>query len=166
MLANSYQTAILLMNNDRNVAKFCQMLKLDQKDQGLLAMLRADARTSVVDLANRLGVSRATVQNRMRRLEENGVILGYTIAMGAAVEKPAVRALMLVRAESAQEANVIASLRGDPQVTAVHHTTGRWDLIAEIQTDSLSSFNKVVGALRLIDGVKATETNLLLDSYE
>jgi len=166
MLANSYQTAILLMNNDRNVAKFYQMLKLDQKDQGLLAMLRADARTSVVDLANRLGVSRATVQNRMRRLEDNGVILGYTIAMGAAVEKPAVRALMLVRAESAQEANVIASLRGDPQVTAVHHTTGRWDLIAEIQTDSLSSFNKVVGALRLIDGVKATETNLLLDSYE
>ena len=142
------------------------MLKLDQKDQGLLAMLRADARTSIVDLANRLGVSRATVQNRMRRLEENGVILGYTIAMGAAVEKPAVRALMLVRAESAQEAKVIASLRGDPQVTAVHHTTGRWDLIAEIQTDSLSSFNKVVGALRLIDGVKATETNLLLDSYE
>ena len=142
------------------------MLKLDKKDQGLLAMLRADARTSVVDLANRLGVSRATVQNRMRRLEENGVILGYTIAMGSAVEKPAVRALMLVRAESAQEANVISSLRGDPQVTAVHHTTGRWDLIAEIQTDSLSSFNKIVGALRLIDGVKATETNLLLDSYE
>jgi len=142
------------------------MLKLDKKDQGLLALLRADARMSVVDLAEKLGVSRATVQNRMRRLEENGVILGYTIAMGSAVETPAVRALMLIRAESAQEAGVIASLRGDPQVTAVHHTTGRWDLIAEIQTDTLSSFNKIVGALRLIDGIKATETNLLLDSYE
>ena len=166
MLGNSYQNDHFFMTNCRNADKFCRMLKLDQKDQGLLAMLRADARTSVVDLASRLGVSRATVQNRMRRLEDNGVILGYTIAMGSAVEKPAVRALMLVRAESAQEADVIASLRGDPQVTAVHHTTGRWDLIAEIQTDSLSSFNKVVGALRLIDGVKATETNLLLDSYE
>ena len=142
------------------------MLKLDKKDQGLLALLRADARMSVVELADKLGVSRATVQNRMRRLEENGVILGYTIAMGSAVETPAVRALMLIRAESAQEAAVIASLRGDPQVTAVHHTTGRWDLIAEIQTDSLSSFNKIVGALRLIDGIKATETNLLLDSHE
>jgi len=142
------------------------MLKLDKKDQGLLALLRADARMSVVELADKLGVSRATVQNRMRRLEENGVILGYTIAMGSAVETPAVRALMLIRAESAQEAAVITSLRGDPQVTAVHHTTGRWDLIAEIQTDTLSSFNKIVGALRLIDGIKATETNLLLDSYE
>ena len=141
------------------------MLKLDQKDQGLLAMLRADARTPVVEMAKRLGVSRATVQNRMRRLEENGVILGYTIAMGPTVETPAVRAHMCIRAESASEASVIASLRGNPQVTAVHHTTGRWDLIAEIQTDTLSAFNKIVGSLRLIDGVTATETNLLLDSY-
>lgn len=141
------------------------MLKLDAKDQGLLAMLRADARTSVVDLAKRLGVSRATVQNRMRRLEEAGVIRGYTIAMGSAVEAAAVRAHMCIRAESSSEAKVIKSLRGNPQVTAVHHTTGRWDLIAEIQTDSLSSFNKIVGALRQIDGVTATETNLLLDSY-
>ncbi|MGI9270619.1 MAG: Lrp/AsnC family transcriptional regulator [Woeseiaceae bacterium] len=142
------------------------MLKLDTKDQGLLAMLRADARTSVVDLAKRLGVSRATVQNRMRRLEDEHVILGYTIAMGPAVEAPAIRAHMCIRAESTSEASVIASLRGNPQVSAVHHTTGRWDLIAEIQTDSLSSFNKIVGALRLIDGITATETNLLLDSYE
>lgn len=142
------------------------MLKLDAKDQGLLAMLRADSRTSVVDLANRLGVSRATVQNRMRRLEDEHVILGYTIAMGPAVETPAIRAHMCIRAESTSEASVIANLRGNPQVTAVHHTTGRWDIIAEIQTDSLSSFNKIVGALRLIDGITATETNLLLDSYE
>ena len=48
----------------------------------------------------------------------------------------------------------------------MHHTTGRWDLIAEIETDSLSSFNKIVGEIRLFDGVAATETNLLLDSYD
>jgi DNA-binding Lrp family transcriptional regulator len=47
----------------------------------------------------------------------------------------------------------------------VHHTTGRWDLIAEITTDSLVSFNRIVGELRLIDGVSATETSLLLDSF-
>ena len=65
-----------------------------------------------------------------------------------------------------QEANVIEQLRGNPHVAAVHHTTGRWDLIAEIQADGLSSFNKIVGALRLIKGVTSTETNLLLDSYD
>jgi DNA-binding Lrp family transcriptional regulator len=142
------------------------MRKLDSKDQGLLALLRADARISVVELAKRLGVSRATVQNRMRRLEKNGVILGYTVALGSEVQQADVRAFMSISADSAKEKKIIAALRGNPQVIAVHHTTGRWDLIAEIQTDTLSSFNAIVGALRLIDGVTATETNLLLDSYE
>jgi DNA-binding Lrp family transcriptional regulator len=140
--------------------------KLDAKDKSLLALLRTNARISVVDIAKRLGVSRATVQNRMRRLEESGTIIGYTVALRSDTEMPAVRAFMSITAESAKESEVIASLRGNPQVTAVHHTTGRWDLIAEIQTDTLSSFNSTVGTLRLIDGVTATETNLLLDSYE
>jgi DNA-binding Lrp family transcriptional regulator len=142
------------------------MLTLDATDQGLISMLRANARASVVELAKGLGVSRATVQNRMRRLEDDGVITGYTVLLGADIERPAVRALMSVRSDSANEASVIAKLRGSPHVSAVHHTTGRWDLIVEIQTDSLSSFNKIVGALRLIEGVTATETSLLLESYE
>ncbi len=142
------------------------MLQLDAKDQGLISMLRADARTSIVDLARQLGVSRATVQNRLRKLEADGTITGYTVLLGAEIEKPAVRALMSIRADSASEAHVISKLRGNPHVAAVHHTTGRWDLIAEVRTDSLSSFNKIVGVLRLIDGVTATETNLLLESYE
>ncbi len=142
------------------------MIQLDAKDQGLISMLRANARTSIVDLAKGLGVSRATVQNRLRRLEEDGVITGYTVLLGAEIEKPNVRALMSIRADSASEASVILKLRGNPHVSAVHHTTGRWDLIAEVRTDSLSSFNKIVGVLRLIDGVSATETNLLLESYE
>lgn len=142
------------------------MPSLDNTDQQLLSMLRSDARASVVDLAKRLDVSRATVQNRMRRLEKDGVIAGYTVTIGSEVDKPAVRALMSIEANSSDEADVIRSLRGDPNVTAIHHTTGRWDLIAEIRTDSLASFNKVVGALRLIPGVTATETNLLLESIE
>ncbi|NQV85684.1 MAG: Lrp/AsnC family transcriptional regulator [Woeseiaceae bacterium] len=142
------------------------MLSLDAKNQGLLSMLRADARASVADLAKRLGVSRATVQNRMRRLEEDGVILGYTVKLREDIDSSPVRALMSIRADSAREASVVASLRGNPHVSAVHHTTGRWDLIAEIHTDSLASFNKIVGAIRLFDGVAATETNLLLDSYD
>ncbi len=142
------------------------MIDLDATDRGLLSMLRANARAPVVELARRLGVSRATVQNRLRRLEKDGVIAGYTVRIAAEIEQPAVRALMSIRAESSKEAGVIASLRGNPNVAAVHHTTGRWDLIAEIQADSLASFNRVVGALRLVDGVTATETNLLLDSYE
>lgn len=142
------------------------MQKLDSTDHGLLSLLRADARTSIVEIAAKLGVSRATVQNRMRRLEQDGVILGYTVALASQTSRPAVRALMSICADSSTEAKVVDGLRGNPNITAVHHTTGRWDLIAEIQTDTLSSFNKIVGNIRLIEGVTATESNLLLDSYE
>ncbi len=142
------------------------MMTLDAKDQGLLNLLRADARTSVVELAKRMGISRATVQNRLRRLESDGVIRGYTLLIGPESTKPEVRALMSIEAESSSEASVIMKLRGNPHVRAVHHTTGRWDLITEIETDSLSSFNKIIGAIRLIDGITSTETNLLLDSYD
>lgn len=142
------------------------MLKIDSTDQKLLSFLRDNARISVVELAKKLGVSRATVQSRMKRLEVRGIVVGYTVLIGAEVDTPEVRALMSIGVESVKEADVIKALRGNPHVTAVHHTTGRWDLIAEIQTDSLSSFNKIVGALRLIKGVTSTETNLLLDSYD
>lgn len=142
------------------------MKPVDATDQQLLSLLRNNARTPVVELARQLGVSRATVQNRMRRLERDGVIRGYSVSVATDQERPAVRALMSISSENADEANVIKRLRGNPNVTAVHHTTGRWDLIAEIHADSLASFNTIVGNLRLIDGVTATETNLLLDSYE
>lgn len=141
-------------------------MELDSKDRKLITLLRDNARTSVVDLARALGVSRATVQNRMRRLEAQGVISGYTVKLGAELSSTAVRALMSIKTESAEEAAVIARLRGHPQVTAVHHTTGRWDLIAEVQTDALASFNHIVGEIRLLPGISATESNLLLESFE
>lgn len=143
-----------------------QMRPLDSKDQNLLALLRSNARASVAELAKQLGVSRATVQSRMSKLEKDGVIRGYTVSLGDNPDAPAVRAHMNIRVDSVREAGLIAALRGIPQVARVHHSTGRWDLIAEIQTDTLSSFNRVIGKIRLLEGVAATETNLLLDSYD
>jgi DNA-binding Lrp family transcriptional regulator len=140
------------------------MISLDATDQALLAVLRQDARLPVVDIARRLGVSRATVQNRMKRLEKSGVVLGYTVSVRPEVQPHPVRALMSIAVGSREERAVIDKLRGIPSVVAVHHTTGRWDLIAEIRTDTLANFNAIVGEVRQLDGIKGTETNLLLDS--
>jgi DNA-binding Lrp family transcriptional regulator len=137
---------------------------LDRIDLQLISLLRSNSRMPVVDLARKLRVSRATVQNRMTRLEKERVLPGYTIKLRADVEELPVRALMSLVAENKKEAIIIRSLRGHPNVRVVHHTAGRWDLIAEISADSLVSFNRIVGELRMIDGVSATETSLLLDS--
>ncbi len=141
-------------------------MKLDETDRLLIAILRKDARTSVVDLARRLEVSRATVQNRMKRLERDGVIVNYTVTLKPDAEQSPVRALMSIATETKKESKVINALRGYPAVTAVHHTSGRWDLIAELRTESLAAFNNVVGEIRLVDGVTNTESNLLLDSHD
>ncbi len=142
------------------------MRELDSTNQKLIALLRADARLPVAELAKRLAVSRATVQNRMRRLEQDGVILGYTLRLTDDLSDAPINALMSIECNSSDEASVIDTLRGNPNVGRVHHTTGRWDLIAEIHADSLPSFNKVIGAIRLIPGITSTESNLLLESYD
>ena len=49
------------------------------KDSKLIALLQANARASISELARTLGVSRATVQTRLKRLEDTGVIAGYTV---------------------------------------------------------------------------------------
>ena len=137
---------------------------LDKKDLSLIALLRSNARMPVVNLAKHLGVSRATVQNRINKLEHDGVILGYTVKLSPDSESHPVRLLMNIAVEAKNEPAVIKRLRGYPEVIAIHHTTGHWDVIADIRAQTLPSLNSIMGEIRLIEGILQTETNLLLDS--
>jgi len=142
------------------------MKELDRVDQSLVSILRCNARTSVVELSKKLRVSRATIQNRMAKLEKNGVIVGYTVNLKPGTDENPIRAFMSINAEGRQEDKIIASLRGNPSITAVHSTNGEWDLIAEIRTDTLESFNKILNEIRLVTGIISTETNLLLETHK
>lgn len=135
---------------------------MDGLDERIVTLLRHDARRSVSDLAAELGVSRATVRARIARLEAAGEILGYTVILRAdAVELP-VRGVMLIRIEGQATARVIRELGGLAQVSAVHKTNGRWDLVVELGAANLTDFDAVLSRIRLIPGVAASETNLLL----
>ncbi len=140
------------------------MADLDSVDRRLIALLRGHARMPVVELARRLGVSRATVQNRMQRLEREGVIRGYTVELKAEAEEHPIRALAMIAVEGKKGPQVCRALRGYPDIVAIHNTNGRWDLVVEIRTETLESFNRLLGELRLIDGVVTSETSLLLDT--
>lgn len=134
-------------------------------DQQLIALLRADARMSVADLAHRLGVSRATVTNRMRKLEQAQVIVGYTVRLKPEAEPDRIRAWMGVLVEGNQGRAVIASLLGEPGVAALHDTNGRWDLLAELEARSMPELSQVLERVRLIKGIRGTETSIHLASY-
>ena len=138
--------------------------KLDSKNKHLISLLRKNARMPVVNLAKQLGVSRATVQSRLNKLEREGIILGYTVKLKPGSDSHPVRLIMNLSVEAKDEANVIKQLRGYPEVIAIHHTSGHWDLIAEIRAETLPLMNSLLGEIRLIRGIIRTETNLLLDS--
>ena len=139
---------------------------MDSTDQQLLSLLRANGRVSVATLAKALGVARGTVQNRLARLEADGTIVGYTVKLRPQPDDHSIRALMTVAVEGNRTDEVLRALRGDPAVVALHTTNGRWDIVAELRTESLEAVDQVLGRIRLIDGISNTETSLLLSTHK
>lgn len=138
---------------------------MDAIDQQLISLLRTDARTNVAALAKALGVSRGTVTNRITRLEDSGVIVGYTVRLRPDAKPNEISAWMSVAVEGNQTRAVIASLLGEPGVAELHDTNGRWDLLAELRATSLAELSQVLERIRLIRGISSTETSLHLATY-
>jgi len=138
---------------------------MDDLDHELIAQLRQDARMSVADLAHRLKVSRGTVTNRIRKLEDAQVIVGYTVRLKPEAEPERIRAWMGVLVEGNQTRRVIASLLGEPGISALHDTNGRWDLLAELEVRSMAELSDVLERVRLVSGIRSTETSIHLASY-
>ena len=138
---------------------------MDDLDHQLIALLRQNARQNVADLAHRLKVSRGTVTNRIRKLEDDQVIVGYTVRLKPEAEPERIRAWMGVVVEGNQTRRVIASLLGEPGVSALHDTNGRWDLLAELEVRSMNDLSAVLERVRLISGIHNTETSIHLTTY-
>ena len=141
-----------------------RFVMMDDVDQRLLAELRRDGRASLSDLADRLGISRATVRSRMERMTLAGEIVGYTVLTRSDITAAPVRGLMLIRVEGRNSTKILARLTGIPAVQAVHSTNGTWSLIAELGAQSLLELDEVINRIRDIDGVVHSETNLLLST--
>jgi DNA-binding Lrp family transcriptional regulator len=137
---------------------------VDELDRKLLALLRADSRMPAAALAARLKVSRGTVQNRIARLQAQGVIQAFTVRTRPELETERVRAVMSIAVEGERSAAVVRKLKGVPAVDRIWTTNGRWDLIAELDVANLAEFSRALDAVRTIEGIASTETSLLLAS--
>ena len=138
---------------------------MDNIDQQLLSLLRKDARASVATLAQKLGVSRGTVTNRVTKLEDAGIIVGYTVMLRPDAQPGEISAWMSIAVEGNETRSVIASLLGEPGVATLHDTNGRWDLLAELRAPNLTGLSKVLERIRLIRGISSTETSIHLETY-
>ena len=117
-------------------------------------------------LANRLKVSRETVTTRIRKLEDEGVLVGYTVLLRTDAETQRITAWTSIAVEGNQTRTVIGTLLGEPGVAALHDTNGRWDLLAELRAGNLAELAEVLEPVRLIKGIGATETCIHLQTYK
>lgn len=139
------------------------MMQTDETDRALLALLTENARTPVVELARRLGLARTTVQARIDRLEQRGLIAGYTIRPGRALSPP-LRATALVTAEPRQTPGLIQRLRTMAEVERVHTLSGRFDLVIQIAAPDTETLDRLLDAIHDAPGVRASESLIHLST--
>ena len=137
---------------------------LGAKDRALLAILSENAREQTATIARKLGLSRTTVQAKIDRLERDGVIAGYTVRLRPDAVTDEIRAWASVAVEGNQQ-SVVRALLGEPGVSALHDTNGRWDLLAELRVADLEALSRTLERIRKIPGVSATETSVHLRSF-
>ena len=135
---------------------------MDELSLKLLSLLKAYGRMWVTALSQALGVSRLTVDNRIKRLEAEDIISGYTVLLGTEEFKHKINGWIMINVAANKEERAIKLILRMVEISRLHTTNGKWDLAAEIQTSTLEEFDKAVSELRKIDGIEATETNLLL----
>lgn len=137
---------------------------MDDLDKRLLSALHRDARSSLSELSEILGVTRTTVRARMQRLQDSGEIVGYSVITRSDVAQTPVRGIMMLGIEGRGTERIFSKLAALPQVRAVHSTNGSWDLIAEIGADTLEELDQTLFHIRRIEGITRSETNLLLST--
>ncbi|WAJ28487.1 Lrp/AsnC family transcriptional regulator [Antarcticirhabdus aurantiaca] len=135
---------------------------MDDLDAKLVAELRINGRASVPELAQLLGVARATAQKRLDRLVANGDIKGFTVRLRDDVGNDGIRAFMLIEMRVSPIRPTIAAIKRIPGVVTLSNTNGIWDMIAELQVPTLPELNQVMATIRALDGVQKSETFIML----
>lgn len=141
---------------------FRTMSNLDHLDLELLAALSSDPRATVVALAEKLGLSRNTVQARMARLERAGVFLSYERAISSAALGFPIEAFVSVIVRQADLPRISQELALIPEIVQVHGLSGQVDLLVRVACRDTQHLFETDARILAIDGVERTETSLVM----
>lgn len=130
---------------------------MDEIDRKLLSLLEENARLPVAILARRLNLARTTVQSRIERLETNGTIGGYTVRLGQS-SRPSLRATVLISFEPQAGASVLSRLKVIPQVREAYTTSGRFDMLVEVEAETTAELDDILDRVGSAKGVKGSES--------
>lgn len=135
---------------------------LDTKDQKILAELLEDGRKSVVEISNDLRIPRATVQERLKKLVDSGVITKFVAIPDYSKIGKQVTALVLVSfrsAENVSQRSLAKEISRIPGVYEVIVISGDWDIVLKVRAGSVEEIGAlVVDKLRMMKGIEKTQT--------
>lgn len=134
------------------------------KDDELLGLLRLNAREPVASLARKLGLSRTTVQDRLRRLEESGTIAGYAVKLGSEAKGAGLGGLISLAVEPKRQPEVAKALSRVPQVETLYTVSGKFDFIALVRAGSAEAIDKLIDQMTELAGVTDVETSVILST--
>ena len=135
---------------------------LDETDRNLIALLQLSARESVANLARKLGVARTTVVARLARLEQNGVIAGYTVKLGQEVTDNALRAYVGITIEPKAARDVLKHFKRMPEIELLCSVSGEFDYVAWLRATSAERLDQLLDEIGQIEGVSRTTTSIVL----
>jgi DNA-binding Lrp family transcriptional regulator len=131
-------------------------------DQQLIALLRANAREPTAALARKLGLARSTVQERIARLEREGIIKGYTLRLADAADAGKLRAVVMITADPKQADRVNVELRKMPEVRSLSAVAGPYDMIAVVEAATTAAMDVSLDRIGKAAGVARTVSSIIL----
>ncbi|MER7798597.1 Lrp/AsnC family transcriptional regulator [Microbacterium sp. NPDC096154] len=140
------------------------MATIDQLDVEILARLTENARIGIAELAAELGVSRTTVNLRLKRLEDDGVLLGFRPVIDLAQIGAGVRASLSIEIDQRRMAHIVHELSRLPEVLEVSIRAGREDVLAHVAIGSLEELQVLTTAIVEIDGVRRTTSTFTVST--
>lgn len=140
--------------------------KLDPTNRRLLALLKEHGRTSASDLGRTLGLSRTAVQDRIRRLEKAGVILGYTAVVSVVEDLPPVSALVSINISERPCAPVLALLRTLPEVERLFSVAGPTDAVILVRVADTQALSALVDRISAIKHISKATAAVVLEELQ
>ena len=137
---------------------------LTEKDEELLSILRCNARASISDIARATDVSRTAIQNRLNKLENNGVIKAYSVVLGNEYSNKLITANVSLKVNPNLRQTICIAMRKTHQISHIYSISGEYDLQVTIQAQTLEKLNEVLNIVCSLEGVERTNSSIILDT--
>ena len=139
-------------------------LQLDGTDKEILRKLMKDARTPILEIARKIGISGAAIHQRLRKLEQSGLITGSKYVLDPKVLGYTTMAYIGVYLDKAMNhPEAVESLKKIPEVLECHYTTGNWSVLIKVLCRNNAHLMELLDKqIQAIHGVSRTETFISL----